>query len=225
MKFKSFPLLLIYLFFLGCASSKFIALDPNFTNSNKSIGIIIISTDASHYREGGQGLLDMVVTAGEKYKSALTKVNEKLSPIKEIKVLFSDILKNKNKEFEFIEYDFDEKKFQSFQDNRVASKKYFKKDIRGLKHELGIDEIMLIEFRHGLLVSYYGFIELERKGFASIATQIIDLEDNSLLYSKSHEVGVKIDGKWNENEKYIPLLSAVENSIANIISNEKRLWE
>jgi hypothetical protein len=61
--------------------------------------------------------------------------------------------------------------------------KYSKKDYRNLKTTNNVDEIMFVKVKYGILVSYYGMIELDKQD-VNTATEVVDLNDNSLYNKK-----------------------------------------
>jgi hypothetical protein len=50
-------------------------------------------------------------------------------------------------------------------ENQILNKKYSKKDYRNLKTTNNVDEIMFVKVKYGILVSYYGMIELDKQGY------------------------------------------------------------
>jgi len=76
---------------------------------------------------------------------------------------------------------------------------------------------MFIKVKHGILVSYYGMIELEKEGYIKIETEIVDLTDNSLLQQDNFQTIAKINGNWKEGENYQNLKNAIQEAINNSI--------
>jgi hypothetical protein len=67
--------------------------------------------------------------------------------------------------------------------------KYSKKDYRNLKTN-NVDEIMFVKVKYGILVSYYGMIELDKR-YVNTATEVVDLNDNSLLQQETFKQQLK----------------------------------
>jgi hypothetical protein len=78
-------------------------------------------------------------------------------------------------------------------ENQIRTK-YSKKDYRNLKTTNNVDEIMFVKVKYGILVSYYGMIELDKQGYVNTATEVVDLNDNS-LYNKTLQTAAKMNGK------------------------------
>jgi hypothetical protein len=66
-----------------------------------------------------------------------------------------------------------------------------KKDYRNLKTTNNVDEIMFVKVKYGILVSYYGMIELDKQGYVNTATEVVDLNDNSLLQQETFKQQLK----------------------------------
>ena len=90
--------------------------------------------------------------------------------------------------------------------------------MRSLKSALNVDEIMYVKVRYGILVSYYGMIELDKQGYVNIGTEIVDLTDNSLLQRENLQTTAKINGNWKEGEDFENLKNAIQNAIDSSIT-------
>jgi hypothetical protein len=123
-------------------------------------------------------------------------------------------IKEKNKDFVFIEQRLDYKNMIQF-NKPNSDKKYSKKDFRDLKAALNVDEVMYINVKYGLLVSYYGLIELEKDGYVNVVTETVDLSDNSLLQQDNFQTVAKMDGNWKKGEDYENLRNAIQGAINN----------
>ena len=64
-------------------------------------------------------------------------------------------------------------------------------------------------------------IEVKKIGYCSIYSEIIDLDDNSIVY-KTTSLGMgKIKGNWNAPPDYESLKTAIKTAIDNSIELEK----
>jgi len=190
-----------------------IPLKQEFYN-NKKVGIILQVDSIGMAKAGGQGLLDMALTPGNRFTEPLKKVEPKFNVKETLKAEITSILKEKNKDFVFIEQRLDYKNMIQF-NKPNSDKKYSKKDFRNLKAAHNVDEIMYINVKYGLLVSYYGLIELEKDGYVNVVTETVDLSDNSLLQQDNFQTVAKMDGNWKKGEDYENLRNAIQGAINN----------
>ena len=72
--------------------------------------------------------------------------------------------------------------------------------MRNYKEKYKVDELFLVTVKHGVHVSYYGVIELNKQGYTNINCEIIDLTDNSYMLKENINSLGKINGKWNEGD-------------------------
>lgn len=173
-------------------------------------------------KAGSQGLLDIAFTPGSRFKKPLRSIEPKLNFKNTLKIEISKLLTSKNKAFAFIEENFDYKALKKFGQKGTETKKFSKKDFRTLKKEHNVDEILYLNARYGLLVQYYGFIEIGKQGYTNITTEIIDLEDNSLLQRERIFNTENIKGSWKKgNENYDNMKNAIQKSIEKSIATLK----
>lgn len=210
-------LIAIFLFALTTSCVTTLPLSNQFYNSKK-VEIIFKIDSIGIAKSGSQGLLDMALTPGSRFKKPLQDIEPNLKLIIEdtIKTEISDILNNKKKQFDFITEKFDYNALEKF-DNPKSNKKYAKKDFRNLKSVYNVDEIMYVKVKYGLLISYYGTIETGKQGFVNIETQVIDLSDNSLLQHAKCNSVVNIIGKWDKGESYENLKKSIREALNNSI--------
>ena len=64
-------------------------------------------------------------------------------------------------------------------------------------------------------------IETGKNGYANINSSIVDLNDNSLIYSGISNAVTKIDGKWNTPPAYESLKNSILKAIDKAIEMEK----
>lgn len=194
---KLFFALFLALVVTSCVST--VALDQKFYN-NKKVGVILKVDTISVARAGAQGLLDMALTEGKRFKEPLKKIEPEFSLEKDIKNEISNILSSKNKSFEFINAKIDYKTLPKFKQSNDSDIKYSAKDFRKFKNDYNVDELMVIDVRYGLLVSYYGFIETDKFGYNEINIETINLGDNSLLQQEKILSMKSIKGNWKKDD-------------------------
>ena len=99
---KLLKLTLGFLFLLSVTSCvTTLPLNQQFYNSKK-VGIILQVDSIGMAKAGGQGLLDMALTPGNRFTEPLKKVEPKFNLNETLKTEISNILNSKNKQFLFI---------------------------------------------------------------------------------------------------------------------------
>ena len=144
-------------------------------------------------KAGGQGLLYMALTSGNRFTAPLKEIEPKMQIKERLKDEMTKILNSKSKEFVYVDDNFDYEKLAKFSTPKSA--KYFsKKDFRALKTTYNVDEVIYVRANYRLVVSYYGMIEIGKEGYVRINSQIINLEDNFLMHQKTVFESVDIKG-------------------------------
>ena len=192
-------------------------LNKEFYN-NKKVGVILYVNKIEFDRIGSQGILDRALTSGKRFKNPLEIMESNINFRDSLEKEITNILKSNKKQFLFIPDVVDIDSFNNFEKPDFKMK-YFKKDLSALKNRYNIDEILYVEASYGILVSYYGYMETGRQGFASIDTKIIDLNNNGLLQQEYIKGKVEIEGKWNQGKDYENLQNAIQEAIQESIKN------
>lgn len=161
--------ILFLLLVTSCAAP--LALNQQFYNSKK-VGVILQVDSIGMAKAGSQGLLDMAFTPGNRFKEPLQKVEPKLDFNKTLKTEITTLLNSKNKQFQFITEKFDYQALNKF-DKPNSAKKYSKKDFRNLKISNNVDEILFVKVKYGILVSYYGVIEIGKQGYVKDRKSVV----------------------------------------------------
>ncbi|TDD94214.1 hypothetical protein [Flavobacterium cellulosilyticum] len=187
-------------------------LNQQFYSNNKKVGVILEVDSIGMAKAGSQGLLDMAFTPGNRFKEPLQKIEPKLNLNETLKTEITAILKSKNKQFQFITDKIDYQNLSKFEKPN-SDKKYSKKDFRNIKKSNNVDEIIFLKVRYGLLVSYYGVIEIGKQGYVNIGTEFIDLNDNSLLQQDNIQTVTNINGNWKKEEDYENLKTSIQEAI------------
>jgi len=210
---KAIYYLIIFVFCVSCATK--VPLSEEFYSNKKEIGFIIISDSINVYKEGSRGLLDMALTQGKKYHTPLESVRENFNTYqtfsKDLRQIFSENSKPLN--IELVDVINDE--LNKYKHPVDDGKKYYKYDIRHLSKE-GIDELVVVSVKHGILVSYYGMIETGRFGYCNLIMEIIDLKTNQLLYRDISNIKESIKGKWKNPPEYSELNQAIKTAIEKV---------
>lgn len=194
-------------------------LNQQFYN-NKKVGIIVQVDSISMAKAGGQGLLDMALTPGNRFTEPLKKIEPKFNLEENLKSEISSILNLKNKQFHFITEKVNYETLSKFEKPN-SEKKYSKKDFRNLKTVSNVEEILFVKVKFGILVSYYGAIELDKQGYVNIGTELVNLDDNSLLQQENFQTVVKVQGNWKKGEDFGNLTNSIQEAINNSLNTLK----
>jgi hypothetical protein len=217
---KLLKLTLGFLFIISVTSCvTTLPLNQQFYNAKK-VGIILQVDSIGMAKAGGQGLLDMALTPGNRFTEPLKKVEPKFNLNETLKTEITNILNSKNKQFQFINEKINYETLTKFEKPN-SDKKYSKKDFRNLKSSNNVDEIMYVKVKYGILVSYYGVIELDKQGYVNISTEIVDLNDNSLLQQETFQSVAKMNGNWKKGEDFENLKNSIQDAINSSITTLK----
>jgi hypothetical protein len=211
-------LVLIILLTSSCAIKKY-ALSPDYYSSESKLGLILVTNEIGILQSGQRGAIDVLLTKGNKYKEPLEAVDKKVNPKNKFEKLHMGLLKLKGKNASIVAKKFDESQFEKFA-KPDKNKKYFSKDIRALKDKYQVDELMITSISYGLNINYYGMIEAGKGGYSHIVSQIIDLNDNSIIYKSESWGNGKLGKKW-DNPPFEPLRIAVASAIQQSIEVER----
>ena len=206
--------ILLLLTVTSCVTT--LPLNQQFYNTKK-VGVIVQVDSIGMAKAGGQGLLDMALTPGNRFTEPLKKVEPKFNFNEKLKSEITNILNAKNKQFQFIDQKIDYQNLTKFEKPN-SDKKYSKKDFRNLKGSNNVDEILFVKVKYGILVSYYGMIELDKQGYVNIGTEVIDLTDNSLLQQENFQTVAKMDGNWKKGEDFGNLTKSIQEAINSSIT-------
>lgn len=209
--------LLFLLTVTSCVTT--LPLNKQFYNTKK-VGVILQVDSIGMAKAGGQGLLDMALTPGNRFTEPLKKVEPKFNLNETLKSEITSILNAKNKQFQFIDQKIDYQNLTKFEKPN-SNKKYSKKDFRNLKASNNVDEILFVKVKYGILVSYYGMIELDKQGYVNIGTEVIDLTDNSLLQQEMFQTVAKMNGNWKKGDDFGNLTNAIQDAIDSSLTTLK----
>lgn len=217
-KIQIISLLVLAILVTSCVTT--IPLNAQFYSAKK-VGVIITIDSIGIAKAGGQGLLDMALTPGNRFHEPLKAVEPQLNCKEVLKIELQKAMNSKNKPLEFLELKMDINALGTFE-TTDKSKKYATLNYMKLKNTYQVDEILHINVKYGLLVSYYGVIETGKEGFCEINSSIINLEDNSLWQQEKVKNINPITGNWKKGEEYANLKSAIQNSINGAVLELKQ---
>jgi len=216
MKNKIFTLLTLLAICLSSCVTK-VPMDPSFYNENK-VGVIVQVDSINRFKEGAQGLLDMAISSGAKYKEALSHIGTQVDPEPIFKDAILNKLDKKNKSYIFIEDKIDLTSFSKFDKPESDSKvKYYAKDLRSLKAKYNVDQLVVINVKYGLTIGYYSMIETGKGGSSYVTTEVIDLQNNAILYRDTYVKTVPFRGKWDTPPHYERLKENIDQAVSQSV--------
>lgn len=212
---KLIAVVIVVLTLWSCAAA--VPLDRHFY-SRKKVGVIIQVDSIRMSKQGSQGLLDIALTPGNRFRETLKTIEPQMKVEERIKSEMTRILNSKSKEFVFIDDEFDYEKLGKFIRPK-SPREYSKKDYRPLKSKYNVDELIYIKANYGLLVIYSGMIEAGKEGYVRIFSEIVNLEDNMLLHDEFINQSVDIKGNWKEGEDFSNLKTAINAALDKSIKD------
>jgi len=200
---KEIIILTTLILFISCGTKK--ELMNDFYYDNKKVGIIILNEPANIHREHKGGLVDIGSTNREIFIEPLKIINNRIDLKPQIENFYSEYFKSKNKKTEFLKINFDISKNE--------------KNYKSLKDK-GINQVIIVKVKYGLLLSYYNLLEIAKNGYCEINSEILDLNNNSVIYKNTSKSIKKIKGNWKKSE-YIELTKSISLAIESAIKSEK----
>ena len=198
---------------VGCAQKQNVNLDSQFWHQSKqkiSVGRTKPTTPRVSAR-GAQGILDFAINEGMN-----NKLNQHLEK--------TDMSWYSNLQGSFV---------QKLQQRRMDAKnssqlinidnlptlhqngdEYADHNYTGFTRQISADKLLLIKISGvGVVRHYYGFIPLdEPKAYCTLSGELIDVNNNHVLWRHKTEVALPIDGKWDEAPNFPNISRAVKNA-------------
>ena len=218
---KLFSLFAVAFLLTSCVTK--VALAPEYWNKPSKVGVFVHVNAPAKFREGSQGLLDLAVTSGDKYAEALSLIGTEIQPKEDLIKFYSDVLKSHGKEIVLIDESFDPKTAAKFKGEKAEGKKYATYDFKDLKSKYNIDEVLFSNVNYGFMISYYGMIETGKAGYTNIATNLVNLSDNSLDFANT-TVQLAPISKWKDNN-YQNSVSSVKKTMDKAIEEEAKVFK
>tara|TARA_R110001606_G_scaffold33112_1_gene99378 strand:+ start:46 stop:675 length:630 start_codon:yes stop_codon:yes gene_type:complete len=200
---KEIIILITLILFISCGTKK--QLMNDFYSDNKKVGIIILNEQANIHREHKGGLVDIGSTNPEKFIEALKIINNRIDIKSQIENFYSEYFNSKNKKTEFLEMNFD-----------ISKNEQIHKSLKGK----GINQVIIVKVEYGLLLSYYNLLEIAKNGYCQINSEILDLDNNSVIYKNTSKSIKKIKGNWKKSE-HQELTKSISLAIESAIKSEK----
>jgi hypothetical protein len=200
---KEIIILITLILFISCGTKK--QLMNDFYSDNKKVGIIILNEPANIHREHKGGLVDIGSTNRERFIEALKIINNRVDLKSQIENFYSEYFNSKNKKTEFLKMNFD-----------ISKNEQIHKSLKGK----GINQVIIVKVEYGLLLSYYNLLEIAKNGYCQINSEILDLDNNSVIYKNTSKSIKKIKGNWKKSE-YQELTKSISLAIESAIKSEK----
>ena len=219
-----FYLISIIAIISGCAT-KPVALQNEFWNeSDKSVAVVIheLPEKGQLYKQGGQGLLDIVISSiatrnvhthlGTLKADAFLKVKEEA---------FAERLQQKG--IRVVNYE-SLINLESYPKIKAKDAQY-DRDLSGLFSETGADRIIILQLQaFGAIRAYYGFIPLSPpQGFAAVDGVMVDKTDNKILWRSGNSmqqssIQEPVIGEWDLPPDFVNLSEATQRAIEKSVT-------
>tara|TARA_R110002072_G_scaffold163414_2_gene316054 strand:+ start:1886 stop:2515 length:630 start_codon:yes stop_codon:yes gene_type:complete len=200
---KEIIILITLILFISCGTKK--QLMNDFYSDNKKVGIIILNEPANIHREHKGGLVDIGSTNRERFIEALKIIKNRVDLKSQIENFYSEYFNSKNKKTEFLKMNFD-----------ISKNEQIHKSLKGK----GINQVIIVKVEYGLLLSYYNLLEIAKNGYCQINSEILDLDNNSVIYKNTSKSIKKTKGNWKKSE-YQELTKSISLAIESAIKSEK----
>jgi len=209
---------LIFLLTSSCAVKKY-SVSPGFYTSGKDLGLILVTNDITTRRSGGS-VLGRAMINYHKYDAPLEAVDPGLDPEKKFRRMYLSLFESKGKNISRVDDMFDKDQFAEYR-APDKNKKYYEYDIRSLKEKYNVDELMIVTVDYGLNQNYSGAFEAGKGGYAHVVSNIVDLNDNSIIYKGESWGNGKLKSKWDTPPDYEFLREAIDAAINQAVEIEK----
>jgi hypothetical protein len=224
-KIKTILALIVLFSMTSCVTT--VPINQKFYKGTK-VGVIIqMTNEPAVIKAQTSGTTEIITDPDNKYYIGISKIKSNFNFKESLKTEISNALTSKNKTFEIISDEFNDASLSKFESpNSFESPnlfvEYSKLDFRFMKEKYNVDEILFIKVHnYGLLLVYSGILLATKKCHTIIDTQIIDLNDNSLLQQKRFETNISIKGNWKGEKDYKNLQTAIQETIDNSIMKIK----
>jgi len=209
---------LLTLIATSCAVKKY-TVSPAFYTSGSDLGLIMVTNDITT-RRSGASVLGAALIDYHKYDAPLEAVDPKLDPEKKFRRMYLSLFESKGKNITQVDDQFDREQFPKFP-TPDKSREYFEYDLRPLKEKYNVDELMIVTVDYGLNQNYSGAFEAGKGGYAHVASSIIDLHDNSIIYKGETWGNGKLKSKWDTSPDFEYLREAIDAAINQAVEIEK----
>ena len=206
---KKYFLIIPILLFMGCAVK--INLNSKFYNTKK-IGIYVISNTefTEVYPNGSFNKYKLNDYRTGNIFEALKFIDININTKQKVLLQIENLFNNYKKNYVIINDTIDFKKLIKINQEDDT---FYNKDLSLIKEKYNIDEIMFVNINAGILEEYYPLFITKKRGYCDLKMEIIDLDDNRILFKNKIYRITKIKGKWKQPPFYVPLKNSVNSAI------------
>lgn len=202
------------LFLTGCARGN-MALNPEFFKKKGTVGLVWTAEnmEGGFYREGGQGLMDMVVSemAAGGLPSKLHSVT--LTPLVDQHFLqpYSKDLAKKEVKATLMTLPLDKKDFKK---PDAGTDQQFWVDFREYKKK-GLDYIVYVDVTaFGAQQHFFSvFATGDPKGYTQLDVYVVETTSNDITAEYHVKKAITVKGKWDNPPEYPEMVQAVTGSL------------
>lgn len=195
-------------------------LTNSYFENGEKVGVIYMIDSIGIYKDGPQGSLDMALTPANSFEEPLRSIDQRLAPGDDIKNMFRNLFLNKGKSLIELDISLSTDQLLKLEVVDTKGKYYHSKDLRFLK-EQGIDELMIVRTSYGVVLSDDGSVQNAEKGNCQISYEIVDLNDNAILFSDHTASTEKIKNGRKTPLDYDNLFDAIKGAIEKTIEIQK----
>jgi len=160
--------------------------------------------------------IDAATSPKRKYDSALKVLGPQLNPRDRLRQIYISQLEPKGKIVIPMDSGLKKNEIQKFQ-APDTEKKYYPIDLRFLRDKYQMDELMLVSIYYGMHSHFSYGMETWRAGRARILVEIINLNDNSIIYKDYAINTTRFAGEWDTPPDYLNIKNAISKSIDEVI--------
>ena len=225
----------------NCSTTK--PLSSSYYKAKTKTGLVVIVRplenviDEGVSRSVGGTIANKIINSSErfqgKYAKAFIAIEPQLKAAERLRHFYVErFARNGKKVTPFDEY-IDLDALENYTPPADWNKVFFKarcgestccKDLRYLKKKLDVDELMLVTLRYGINSGYHYAIEVSREGMASLTFQIIDLNDNSIVYASWATKGAWVDDDWDTPPTYENIKTRIDLAIEEVLKEEQEKY-
>jgi hypothetical protein len=192
----------------------------NLVAEKRKVGVVWISQDnnnvAKLYKQGDQGLVDVIVSSAATSEVAKRFEKEKVSPY--VQKYYLNVFKGAFSDEGCLTKVVD-KSYSKDSLKRMKETGFFWYDLRPIAKELQVDNLMVLDMiKFGAIRKYKGFIPVTQpKGHSLVAGYLIEGTSNRLIYMKISGKTELPAGEWDSPPEFTNLMKSVESSFEKAI--------
>lgn len=222
MKFllKKIPHLSLLFLFIGCSAQREnrTILASRIQNKNVIMTHALKKDEAEFYKEGQQGLIDILISDAITDSISQGIKNTKATPLIEEHYYspFKSALESRSVRTTRLSVPL---KIDHLKHHSKNDSKYALYDFTHLRNK-GNYALVLTVSNFGVYRTYYGFIPTSSPyGYADLDISLVNLQDNSLEAYYKADIKVPVIGEWDSPPQYTQLKQSIKNALKKGIHN------